>query len=373
MINDQEYITTKLKKTLEKMIILSAPRLNNLIAMIIGIICSQSVVLSKISQELKDNYSLGTEESKIKRLQRFLSNEAINPEKLYEFFTYKLLQKYKFKSKSIYIIFDHTTIDDRFVILQFSLKIGKRAVPLWFKLFKYKQDGNKDFIHVKEGLTFLNKVLKPYEFDVTILADRGFKSMDLFKFIDETLKWKYCIRCTKDLSISIDGKNKIKKLDDILPKKGGSKHFYNIKLTSQEYICNMAICKALDAEDTWFIANNLSEPYAIREYKKRFDIEEMFKDFKSTGFNLEDTWSNNIHYAKMLYFCVCIAYTYIISLGISCSKDKKNKILGSVKNINGNKVRIYSIFTTGMKWFKRCYYSCRKKYYLKTCFTLYLN
>ena len=86
MNNDQEYITTKLKKTLEKMIILSTPRLNNLIAMIIGIICSQSVVLSKISQELKDNYSLRTEESKIKRLQRFLSNESINPEKLYEFF-----------------------------------------------------------------------------------------------------------------------------------------------------------------------------------------------------------------------------------------------------------------------------------------------
>ena len=45
MINYQEYIATKLKKTLEKMIILSMPRLNNLIAMIIGIITSQSVVL----------------------------------------------------------------------------------------------------------------------------------------------------------------------------------------------------------------------------------------------------------------------------------------------------------------------------------------
>ena len=119
MINDQEYITTELKKTLEKMIILSTPRLNNLIAMIIGIICSQSVVLSKISQELKDCYSSGTEESKIKRLQRFL-------------------------------------------ILQFSLKVGKRAVPLWFKLFKYKQDSNKDFIHVKEGLRFLHKILTDY-------------------------------------------------------------------------------------------------------------------------------------------------------------------------------------------------------------------
>ncbi|MBE6050437.1 MAG: hypothetical protein E7214_07210, partial [Clostridium sp.] len=96
MINDQEYITTELKKTLEKMIILSTPRLNNLIAMVI-------------------------------------------------------------------IIFDHTTIDDRFVILQFSLKVGKRAIPLWFKLFKYKEDGNKDFMHVKEGLTFLHKIVTPYK------------------------------------------------------------------------------------------------------------------------------------------------------------------------------------------------------------------
>ena len=83
MINDQEYIATELKKTLEKMIILSTHRLNNLVEMVIGIIYSQSVVLSKISQELKDCYSLGTKKSKIKRLQRFLSNKAINPEKLY--------------------------------------------------------------------------------------------------------------------------------------------------------------------------------------------------------------------------------------------------------------------------------------------------
>lgn len=44
MINYQEYIATKLKKTLEKMINLSTLCLNNLIAMIIGIITSQSVV-----------------------------------------------------------------------------------------------------------------------------------------------------------------------------------------------------------------------------------------------------------------------------------------------------------------------------------------
>ena len=77
----------------------------------------------------------------------------------------------------------------------------------------------------------------------------------------------------------------------------------------------MAVCKTQDAEDGWFIANNISKPCAIRDYKKRFDIEEMFRDFKSSGFNLEDTWSKNIHFAKMLYFGVCRVYYYIIYLG----------------------------------------------------------
>ena len=73
-------------------------------------------------------------------------------------------------------------------------------------------------------------ILTPYKFEVTIIAERGFKSIDLFKFIDETLKWKYCIRCTKDMGISIAGKRKIKKLDDITSRKGFTKYFYNIKL-----------------------------------------------------------------------------------------------------------------------------------------------
>ena len=131
--------------------------------------------------------------------------------------------------------------------VKLKLKVGKRAISLWFKLFRYKEDGTKDFVHVKEGLTFLHKILTPYKFDVTILADRGFKSVDLFKFIDETLNWKYCIRCTKDLGISIDGKSKIKKLGDIIPAKRSTKYFYNVKLTTQEYVCNMAVCKAEDA------------------------------------------------------------------------------------------------------------------------------
>ena len=73
MINDQEYITTELKQVLEKMLILKSTRLNNLVALIIVIIVSRSVILSNISQELKDCYSRGNEESKIKMMYLCIS------------------------------------------------------------------------------------------------------------------------------------------------------------------------------------------------------------------------------------------------------------------------------------------------------------
>ena len=73
----------------------------------------------------------------------------------------------------------------------------------------------------------------------------------------------------------------------------------------------------------------------------------MFKDFKSTGFNLENTQSNNIHYAKMLYFCVFIAYTYIISLSISCGNDKKTNYQVRLKILMGIRLKfiVYLLLT----------------------------
>ncbi|MBW6411635.1 hypothetical protein [Clostridium weizhouense] len=71
MINDQEYITTKLKKTLEKMIPLSSKRLNNLVAMIIGIIISKTVVLSEKLKSLKIRTLLAQKKVKLRDFKDF--------------------------------------------------------------------------------------------------------------------------------------------------------------------------------------------------------------------------------------------------------------------------------------------------------------
>lgn len=52
-------------------------------------------------------------------------------------------------------------------------------------------------------------------------------------------------------------------------------------------------------------------------------------------------------------------------------KNKKNKIISVTKKIKGKERRIYSLFKAGLKWIKRAYYQCRKKYCLKFSFVIY--
>jgi len=372
MLNNQEYITTELGKILYEILPITSKRLKNLVYIIIGIILSKSVVISDISEKLKDDFTDATEESKIKRIYRFFSTSTINPEYIHGFFIEEILKKYVKRSSSnkVIITLDHTTLDDRFLILKFSLKVGKRAIPLWYKIFEYNEKDNKNFIHIKEGIKELNEIFSSYNYEIILLADRGFKSIDLFRFIDK-LSWKYCIRCTNDMLVKIEEKKKIKYLRDITPIKKGVKKFNRVLLSAEEYGCNLAVCKAEESEDTWYLVTNMDSKKAVREYKKRFIIEEMFRDLKSNGFDMEGTWTGDIVYFKNLYLCLSIAYTWMIILGADCSKNKKSKIVGATKKLKNKVVRIYSLFSCGMKWFNRCYDSDIKKYRLKFDFILY--
>ncbi|WP_102400271.1 hypothetical protein [Haloimpatiens massiliensis] len=67
MTNSQEYITAELEKMLYEILPITSKRLKNLVNIIIGIILSESVIISKISEKLNDSYTDATEASKIKK------------------------------------------------------------------------------------------------------------------------------------------------------------------------------------------------------------------------------------------------------------------------------------------------------------------
>lgn len=354
--NTQEEIITKISKSLEKSLILRKKVIKVLASVVLGIILAKSTIVSKIAENLKEDFCEGKEESKIKKIKRFF-NKNISDD-MYLFFIEEVLKNFKAEDNKVLIVFDHTTCEDRFVILSFMLSIGKRGIPIYYKVYDYKDPNNKSMKDVKEGLEKVRKLLEPYKYEVTVLADRGFGSTELFEYIDK-IGWKYFIRVKGNYNVYIPEDEVIGKLEDIEHPRGFTRFFYNIELTQNRYRCNIATKESKESkEDSWYIATNGEQKKAINNYKRRFTIEEMFKDMKSNGLGMEETWTKKLSYFKNIMLCISIAYVYIITIGSECARNGRNKEIGTfVKTKRANKTRIYSVFQIGVKWLKRCYFS----------------
>lgn len=73
--------------------------------------------------------------------------------------------------------------------------------------------------------------------------------------------------------------------------------------------------KGVTPKEGWFILTNLATiESAISAYKKRFDIEEMFRDFKKGGYNLEDSKVEGERFISLILL-IAISYTSATIVG----------------------------------------------------------
>ncbi|MHC5917824.1 MAG: transposase family protein, partial [Nostoc sp.] len=108
-------------------------------------------------------------------------------------------------------------------------------------------------------------------------------------------------------------------------------------------------------EEGWFILSNLDDlDSVIRAYKQRFDIVrpwrsrrvEMFRDFKSGGYNLEDT---NVSGQRLisLILLISLAYTAATISGQKIKRMGVQKYVGRIKEFLRT-VRRHSSFYIGL-------------------------
>lgn len=100
-------------------------------------------------------------------------------------------------------------------------------------------------------------------------------------------------------------------------------------------------------KEGWFIFTNLETlELALAAYKKRFDIEEMFRNFKKGGYNLEDT---NVSGERLitLILLIAIAYTSATISGQQIKHQGVQKYVGRIKEY-GRIERRHSSFYIGL-------------------------
>jgi len=288
-----------------------------------------------------------TFESRRKRLQRFLSLPNLSIKKIWFPIVTAWLSTYFEPQKIIYLAIDRTNWGciNLFMV---SVIWDKRSFPIYFELLSKMGSSNLD-----EQKTILSEVLPLFNrYHVCVLGDREFCSVKLANWLCEQ-KIYFCLRLKKNHFIERETDIWLE-LNDLGLFPGISFFLKGVKVTKTKGLrgFNLA-CKwkrkilGVAPEEAWFILTNLDTlESAISAYKKRFDIEEMFRDFKKGGYNLEDTKVSGERLISIILL-ISIAYTSATIQGQEIKRKGVQKYVGRIKEY-GRTERRHSSFYIGL-------------------------
>jgi hypothetical protein len=286
-------------------------------------------------------------ESRRKKIQRFLSLNYINVEEIWFPIIKSWLEIYFPLNEVIYLVIDRTNWGC-INLLMISVVWDKRSIPIYFKLLDKFGSSNFD-----EQEAVFKKALPLFKnYKPVVLGDREFCSIKLANWLTEQ-KVYFCLRLKKDAFIEIEPEIWLQ-LRDLGLAPGLSFFYQGIKYTKSLGFVSFNLAAkwkrkrlGVAPEEGWFILSNLDDlDSVIRAYKQRFDIEEMFRDFKSGGYNLEDT---NVSGQRLisLILLISLAYTAATISGQKFKRMGVQKYVGRIKEFLRT-VRRHSSFYIGL-------------------------
>ena len=234
-----------------------------------------------------------------------------------------------------------------------SLIWERRAIPLYWSLLP--KLGNSSF---ESQTTNLQQVLPLFsEYKVIVLGDREFCSVDLGNWLREK-GVSFCLRLKKNHCVETEHLV-WQRLDELGIVPGTSLYFQGKRVRKSQPATGFELaCKwkrnygGWKVDEAWFILTDLgSLPAAIDAYKQRRGIEEMFRDCKTGGYDLEGTSLKGDRLINMILL-MTLAYTWAIFQGTELKKKQVQKYVSRRKEPK-KRYRRRSTFGVGLdgeKW-----------------------
>lgn len=183
---------------------------------------------------------------------------------------------------------DQNDLDDRFPLLFVALAFRKRAIPILWRLLPH--EGGSGVLEQTKLLTAVAKLL-PTDTPIVLMADREYGSVGLFDFLDEQ-DWSFVIRMKKDIWCQMANGRRFQI---------GEIHLRPGTINFEDGVCLLGLPHLrLSLNCGWSRVDPKDEPWYrltpfragkdnLERYSRRFWIEEMFRDLKEQGFQLEKT------------------------------------------------------------------------------------
>ena len=241
----------------------------------------------------------------------------------------------------------------RINLFMVSLIWEKRAIPLYWSLLPKLGNSN-----LESQTTNLEQILPLFsEYKVIVLGDREFCSVDLGNWLREK-GVSFCLRLKKNHCIETEHLV-WQRLDELGIVPGTSLYFQGKRVRKTQPATGFDVaCKwkrnygAWKVDEAWFILTDLgSLPAAINAYKQRMGIEEMFRDCKTGGYDLEGTSLKGNRLINIILL-MTLAYSSAIFQGTELKKKQVQEYV-SRRQEPKKKYRRRSTFGVGLdgeKW-----------------------
>jgi hypothetical protein len=293
--------------------------------------------------ELSNLLPLETERQDLREqwLRRLLSSPALSCETVIEPFAQEALRHAGRNGQTILLSLDQTDLGDRMAVLMLTVRIGDRSLPL-----AWLAEAGAANIGFAQQKILLAKVMEwiPADAAVMLLADRFYPSVELFQWL-KTQGWHYRLRLKGNLRVDtgVDDETTTGQL----AQEGTERYWLNVRVFGVgEVITNIGIVHDEGHPEPWIIAMDCPPTRsAVLDYGSRWAIEPTFSDFKSRGFQLED--SHLKHPARLerlilimalaMHWCVRVGYHDAVQRPTPLEKKPKSKPtprIGVLKNSN---------------------------------------
>lgn|GEM_PF-3516922 len=191
-----------------------------------------------------------------------------------------------------------------------------------------------------------------------LLGDREFCSKSLATWLLE-IGWGYCLRIKKTTYVRLDN-DELVTLHQLASHPGISIFLQGINISKNihKFPFNLAVHypsvaghppskehHGMPIEEGWFLLRTFSDlNTTVQTYATRFQVEEMFRDYKSYGFNLEMTQLNGSRFDDW-FLLLTLVYSVMAFTGV-CTTEAERKYLVRTDNTKRQSAR-NSVVTVG--------------------------
>ncbi|GAK59229.1 transposase, IS4 family protein [Candidatus Vecturithrix granuli] len=249
--------------------------------------------LSDLAEALPDIESdQGTKEQ---RLRRLLSHPELSPQRFLPAYL-RLLSPILQRLPELVLSMDRTHWKKRkrhVNILMVAVHFQGRAIPLyWTVLDRAGNSGIAEWKTVlRPVITAIRATPALAHHPLIVAADREFASPQLAEWLHQTFAVDSVLR-VKRSEYLCDQTHDITLADLVafLPQ-GETRYDHRVTVTkTSTWLVNVTITWAVDAQEPLLVLSTLTgAALSLATYQRRFGIEPMFKDQKTTGFTIEQT------------------------------------------------------------------------------------